>query len=160
MPATIGDILKTKPELITITPEATLYDALELVNHHPPKGGGFALALPTSRHPSSTARLRVPCRANPAAIAYAEAYDREPFTWRRFPRQNSIGSVGNVRETVSADVSASCLLHDRDEPLHVLLYHSPAPLEAARRRTPTRDRGSKRLIPPARKRTGFLRLFL
>ena len=39
------------------------------VNHHPPKGGGFALALPTSRHPSSTARLRVPCRANPAAVA-------------------------------------------------------------------------------------------
>ena len=31
MPATIGDILKTKPELITITPEATLYDALELM---------------------------------------------------------------------------------------------------------------------------------
>ena len=31
MPATIGDILKTKPELITTTPETLLPDALELM---------------------------------------------------------------------------------------------------------------------------------
>lgn len=31
MPATIGDILKTKPELITITPSAPLHDVLELM---------------------------------------------------------------------------------------------------------------------------------
>lgn len=31
MPATIGDILKTKPELITTSPDTYLHDVLELM---------------------------------------------------------------------------------------------------------------------------------
>ena len=74
------------------------------VNHHPPKGGGFALALPTSRHPSSTARLRVPCRANPAAVAYSNPklvmkrsrafrrpYPAKALTPRNNPKRIAIG---------------------------------------------------------------------
>ncbi len=72
-----------------------------IVNHHPPQGGGFALALPTNRHPSSTARLRVPCRANPTAMGDARASDPERFTCRRIPRQNQQGSVGHVLQTGS-----------------------------------------------------------
>ena len=34
-----------------------------------------------------------------------------------------------MRKTVSTGEPASCLLHDRDDPLHVHVYHSPAPVD-------------------------------
>lgn len=77
-----------------------------------------------------------------------------------FREQGYVKTRGRQR-TDSTHILAAIQVRNRLENIGESLRHALNVLATTapeRRRTPTRDRGSKSLIPPARKRTGFLRL--